>query len=461
VNPKKKKNKKGDRRIFRNKFACPFFLLLLGCRSAPLPPLPHVVTSSFLPSIRQEIETAQARAESHPNDPGAVGRLGMVFHAHDQLGAARQCYQRASLLDPKNFDWIYYWGVASDGTEKIQRLRAALRLRDFLPARIQLGDALLSQGDSAGARDVLHNLEHPAAWFAYGRATNDSAYYRKALDAFPQYGAAMFALAQHYQRAGQSADAQRLMAEYPRYKTVAPPLNDPLMDAVRALHRGPDKLLADAIQLEAQGHLRPALDLEMKAIALDPRLTQAHVNLISLYGRLEDPANAEKHYRQAIALDPNSEEAYYNFGVLCYQSQRRGEAKTAFLHALSLDPNHAEAHNNLGALLEEQGQLAEAAQHFRKAIELQPGLRLARFHLGRILANQRRYSQAIEQFQHAVEVDDESTPAYLYALGATQARAGDFPVARSTLSAARDKAAARGQSALVASIERDLAKLKR
>jgi tetratricopeptide (TPR) repeat protein len=437
-------------------------LFIAACRSTePPPPLPDISTASFLPAIRQAVDAALTDAKAHPNDATAVGRLGMVLHAHQQLGSARICYRRASLLDPKNFDWKYYLGVVSDGPAAVEPLRAALKLRDYLPAKLRLGEALVSSGDSAGARDVYRNLEHPAALFGYGRATNDPGYYEKALAQFPQYGAAMFALAQHYQRTGRGADAQRLMAEYPRFRTTAPPVEDPLLDAVRALNRGPDSLLSEAANLEAQGQLAPAADLQLKALELDPKLTQAHVNLISLYGRLGDPAKAEKHYREAIALNPSAHEAYYNFGVLCYQAKRRGAARAAFEKALAINPGYAEAHNNLGTMLEEEGKLAGAAGHFRKAIELQPGFRLARFHLGRIYANQQRYAEAIEQFQRAIAVDDEATPAYLYALGATQARAGDTAAAATTLDAARQKALARGQAPLAASIERDLERLRR
>ena len=182
-----------------------------------------------------------ADARAHPLDANAVGRLGMVLHAHQQLGAARICYRRASLLDRKSFDWQYYLGVVSDGPAAVEPLRAALSLRDYLPAKLKLGDALLASGDSASAREVFRGLDHPAALFGYGRATNDASYYEKALAIFPQYGAAIFALAQHYQRTGRAADAQRLMADYPRYKNAAPPVDDPLMEAVRSLNRGPGR----------------------------------------------------------------------------------------------------------------------------------------------------------------------------------------------------------------------------
>jgi tetratricopeptide (TPR) repeat protein len=112
-------------------------------------------------------------------------------------------------------------------------------------------------------------------------------------------------------------------------------------------------------------------------------------------------------------------------------------------------------------LREEQGRLPEAAHEFERAIELKPDLYLAHFHLGRIYANQRRWPQAIEEFRRAAEGNDEATPTYLYALGATQARSGDAAAAAAVLASAREKALARGQSALAASIERDLAKLKR
>jgi tetratricopeptide (TPR) repeat protein len=411
--------------------------------------------------VRQAVDTALAAAQRRPDDAASVGRLGMVLHAHQQLGAARACYRRASLLDPGSFDWHYYLGVASDGRTSIQALRAALRLKDYLPAKLKLGEALLSVGDSAGAATVYRGLHHPAALFGFGRATHDPRYYEKALAAFPQYGAALFALAQHYQRAGRAADARRLMHEYSKFKTFAPPVDDSLMRAVDALNRSPDTLLRLAADLEAQGQLAAAVDLQHKALELDPNLAQAHINLVSLYGRLRDSTKAEHHYRQAIAADPNAYDAYYNFGVMCYEAGRRDEARAAFSRALAINPRHAGAHNNLGALLQEQGRLAEASQHFRKAIEIQPDLRLARFHLGRIYVNQGRVSQAIEQFKKAVAVDDEATPTYLYALGAAQARAGDKTAAVSSLSLAHRKALARGQAALASSIERDIESLQR
>ena len=436
-------------------------LILSSCRShSGLPALPEVSTASFLPAIRSEVDAAMKDARARPDDASAVGRLGMVLHAHQQVDSARQCYQRAALLAPKTFEWKYYLGVVSQGQAAVDALRAALKLHDALPVRLKLGEALLAVGDSAGAGEIYRGETHPAALFGYGRATNDPQFYEKALAAFPQYGEAMFALAQAYQRSGRSVEAGRLMAEYAKYKTQAPPVEDSWMDAVRALNRSPQQLLAQAIELEAHGQLGPAVEMEKKALELDPKLVQAHVNLISLYGRLGSHTEAEQHYRQAVSLNPASSEAYYNFGVLCYRSGRREEAKAAFTKAMEINPNHAETHNNLGSLLQEEGNIVAAAKEFERSIQLEPGLRLARFHLGRIYANQRRWPEAIEQLQRAIEVQDASTPTYAYALGATQARAGQPAAALHTLGKARDEAIAYGQADLAAAIERDLTRLR-
>ena len=55
-----------------------------------------------------------AAAKARPGDAAAVGRLGMTLHAHKQLNAAKACYRRASLLEPANFDWLYYLGDADE-----------------------------------------------------------------------------------------------------------------------------------------------------------------------------------------------------------------------------------------------------------------------------------------------------------------------------------------------------------
>jgi tetratricopeptide (TPR) repeat protein len=104
--------------------------------------------------------------------------------------------------------------------------------------------------------------------------------------------------------------------------------------------------------------------------------------------------------------------------------------------------------------------LNEALQQFTEAVANRPDDRIAHFHMGRILANQARYVEAIEHFLKTLIPEDDKTPRYLYALGATYARAGDLPDALKYTRAARAQAAARDQAELLISIDRDLRTLE-
>jgi lipopolysaccharide biosynthesis regulator YciM len=108
-----------------------------------------------------------------------------------------------------------------------------------------------------------------------------------------------------------------------------------------------------------------------------------------------------------------------------------------------------------------EGKLADAERHFVRAIEDDPGQRLAHFHLGRLLANRKQYPAAISHFLETLQPEDDQTPAFMYALAATYARAGQPERALEYARSARGKAAALGQSDLVASIERDIQALER
>jgi Tfp pilus assembly protein PilF len=451
--------------------------LVVGCgrTAAPPPAIPQIDSSGFLPAVRDAVNAALTEATAKPSDAASSGRLGMVLHAHSQLAAAAQVYHRAEVLetDPrKATEWIYYRGVvllaAGKAVEAAPVLEKAASASASLPAILKTADAYLAAGNNAKAEQfyrkaVESHPNDPSAHFGLGRVTQNPAEFEKALELFPNYGAAMFALAQHLQRTGKSDQSRDLLARYERHKTTAPPLADPLLDAVSDLNTGPTSLIRKAQNAAAQGDLQTAIRLHRDALQIDPKMVQAHVNLISLYARTSQPDQAAQAYRDAIAINPNLAEAHYNYGVLLYgQPSGLGGAKAAFEKAIAADPAHAMAHHNLGAILQQLGQLSAAEKEFERTLELDPSYRNARFQLGRLYVNAGRNADAITQLQKAaLEGDDEMTPTYLYALAAAQARAGNSKAAREQLFAARQKAIARNQSALVDSIDRDLKRLVR
>jgi lipopolysaccharide biosynthesis regulator YciM len=86
---------------------------------------------------------------------------------------------------------------------------------------------------------------------------------------------------------------------------------------------------------------------------------------------------------------------------------------------------------------------------------------MAHFHLGRILVHQDKLPEAIEHFLRTLTPEDEETPRFTYALGATYIRAGDKEKGLHYLRDALKRASALGQTQLVNSIERDLHSLEK
>ncbi len=465
----------GGPRARRRPWACPTFLLagIVALSAQQLPDLPQVDTSNFLPVIRSQIERAEREAAEHPRDAHAAGVLGMTLHAYDQDEAARRAYQRAHLLDPQQFDWLYLLGAVDMGRgdfdAAVRAFRPALELRPGdLAAQVRLAQSLAAMGSWVEAGVVYGRIleAHPGcaqAWYGLGRVeaakgdhASAAAAYARACELFPAYGAAHFALAGELRRSGKPAEAEQHLAAYKRNVTAEPPLEDPLFERIHELNRSVRARLERGAALDRAGELDAAIREHLAALDADPNSVQAHVNLISLYARTGNAAAARQHFDAAIRLNPGRSDAWYDYGVLLIREKNYAGAERALRQALAINPNYAEAHGNLGALYELQGRLDAAAAEFRLAIAAQPDYPLARFRLGRILVNRNKYAEAIQQFLRALQPEDERTPAYTYALAATYARAGERAQALAYFRKARDAAAVYGQGELLKSIERDL-----
>ncbi len=438
-----------------------------------IPKLPRLELRDFAPPIRQQLQEAYDRARARPNDAAASGHLGMLLQAYSQFEAAAVCFQRAGSLQPEEWKWIYYHGVVQALLGRHEEAAAALaavvrRKQDYLPARLKLAESLFSSGKLMESERIYETVtkEHPdsaVAHYGLGRAKaarreleTAVEHLRKASDLFPSFGAAHYALGLAYRDLGDTGKAGKQFALYEKNKLAWPPADDPLLDAVDDLNAGAPYHLKRGIALESAGQMQAAIAEHERALEIDPKYVQAHVNLITLYGKLGQAENAEKHYRAAIAINPDLAEAHYNFGVLLNEQGKEEEAAGAFSKALEVNPFYAEAHNNLAYFLMTRGKLEEAERHYRAAIENKPNYRIARFNLGRILVNEGKLAEAIEHFRLTLEPEDNDTPSFMYALGAAYARAGNRDSALHYLREAKARATALGQRGLVNSIDRDL-----
>lgn len=458
-----------------------FFAVLCLCHSPlkaqSLPDLPEIVFDNFETDIREQVRKAYADAKAKPRDAQASGWLGMTLHTYEQYEFAAICYERAHQLEPTEFRWAYYLGMTQaelgKQSEAASSFKAALQIdKDHLPAQLRLAEALLAADRMAESRQlyelvIKRNAGLAQAYYGLGRiaAANGNqiaaiGHYRKALELFADYGAAHYSLGLALRDQGKTTEAQEHLALSQQLKLSRPTLEDPLIMAIAEMNAGASNHLKRGALLESSGQIAESIAEHERALEINPWLVQAHINLISLYGRVGQVEKAEKAYRAAIGINPDLADSYYNYGVLVFGQDRFKEAAQAFQQCLQLNPYYAEAHHNYAVLIEREGKLDEAALHYRKAIENKPGYRSAHFYLGRILVNQNKMAEAIEQFQQTLTPEDEETPRYTYALGATYIRSGDRQKGIQYLREALKKASAMNQTQLANSIERDLKTLE-
>jgi tetratricopeptide (TPR) repeat protein len=449
--------------------------LLAGTPAAgqSLPSLPELPLDTYEPGIRGPITQADDAVRRAPRDPERNGALGMLLYASEQYELAETCFARARALAPAEGRWAYALGrtrvYLARYDDAVASLGEALRLEPgSLPARLMLAKALLEGGRAEESRVLYQKLveEHPEtaeAHYGLGRvfaARGESSaaiqHLVKACELFSGFGAAHYALARAYRETGDEARARDHLALYQTNKLGWPVVPDPWLSAIVALKTGANARLRKGIQLAEEGQLQAAAEEHEAALATDPKLMQAHVNLIRLYAELGQPGKSEAHYRAALAVDPNLAELHHNYGVLLSGQGRSAEATDAFRKAVELNPAHADAQNNLAYLMMTSGKLDEAAGHYHKALESRPQYRAARFNLARILVQQGRIREAIEHLEQTLLPEDAETPRCTYALGAAWARAGNREEALKYMREARWKATTFGQAELLASIEKDL-----
>jgi len=109
-----------------------------------------------------------------------------------------------------------------------------------------------------------------------------------------------------------------------------------------------------------------ALQAYQRAIAADPALLDAHINLGRLLHEAGRFAKAEQVYREAVKTCGSDALLLYNLGVLLDDMERKAEAMQAYEAALRGDPGLADCHYNLALLYERLKRPKDAIRHMAR-----------------------------------------------------------------------------------------------
>jgi tetratricopeptide (TPR) repeat protein len=144
-----------------------------------------------------------------------------------------------------------------------------------------------------------------------------------------------------------------------------------------------DVAAAEVGELQA----REPEDADRPAPAILGKLANAHADLARKYHALGMYAEAVGEYDKALGLCPNFPDIHNRRAASCRELRDYAGAKASLARALELNPRYVEAYVNLGQLHRQTGHLAEAIAAWERALELNPTHPLARIYLAQAAAS--------------------------------------------------------------------------
>ncbi len=155
-----------------------------------------------------------------------------------------------------------------------------------------------------------------------------------------------------------------------------------------------------------------ALDPLQKYIAQRPDVAYPHFQLGFAYVGLKRAEDAKSEFTRAIALDPKMAAAHLNLGLVL-MDRDPAAAADAFRHVAELQPTESRPRFLAGFCLEHAGKFPEAIEQYRAALSLSPKDYEAHFSLGRVLLRTNDAAGAEEQFRAAIASRGDAAPAQL------------------------------------------------
>lgn len=162
------------------------------------------------------------------------------------------------------------------------------------------------------------------------------------------------------------------------------------------------QLLRSGVSLRALGRHAEAIEEFKKALALDPRSAEAHLQLGNALKSLQRHPEAVTSLRRASELAPKNAVIWLNLGVSLLALSSRDEAIACFQRAIKLEPGRPESLNILGSALLDAGRIGEAKKQLQAALRLKPAYPAAHDNLGRALRAQGRAAEAVAEFRAAL-----------------------------------------------------------
>jgi tetratricopeptide (TPR) repeat protein len=258
--------------------------------------------------------------------------------------------------------------------------------------------------------------------------------YNTVLQGDPNDKTALYYKASLYKQAGQLDDAKKL---YGQLLATDPGNTQAQNDLFDLILQGPhpeadlatfaDRYTTNALvqaKVAETFHQRKAypqaITFYRRALAINPKLVSAQVNLGAALQAYGDTEGAMTAYKQTLVLDPGNQPAkdflkateeavgYQNYqqAVALQQKGQYAESIPKFEAALKITPNDAGLWAAYGVSLQNANQLEPAKAAYNKSLSLEANQAQIHYYLGTVYHQQNQLPQAKAAYQKALSLDN-------------------------------------------------------
>ena len=345
--------------------------------AARRPPADREVLLALVEYYQERDAQGTARLEAIPE-----AKRGPRFHEvaghyamtrHDYRGALA-AYRRAQKLAPRDLHLRYHLGEAYHASgDPVRAMKALLgvvgRERHFVQAWNALCRLHLELGQEDRARQALGMAlaVNPRDWGVY------------------------FTFADHHLEEGNFERALALLEDILELQPQAV-IAAEIYNYMGYLHY-------------LEGKYALALPALRQALALNPQLAVAHVNLGTLHYHLKQYEAARACYLDALKVDPQQASAACQLGLLELEQGNLSTARDPLERALALDPREYWAHLGLSEFHRRTKNSVDALKEAQCALRIAPADADVHNYLGIALECNRRYFDAEKAYRRALELD--------------------------------------------------------
>lgn len=280
---------------------------------------------------QQKLDNALKQLQENPTSTSVNVQVGQAYLENKQYVLARNYFEKALRLDPKNVQAYVGLGKAYSRKRK-ESLEYLLRAIEIDPSNTE---ALLLTGR------------------AYRKFRNDKKaieFLSKSLEIEPQNATAWTDLGICFFYAGDIQSAIHCME-----KAIG---IDPKLDhAYSNLCR----------YYGEQGEYLTALQYGEKALEINNENPNSHFVLSFIYSKLGDFEKTISSLEKTISLIHRHKDAHYQLGNVCLATGEYSKAQEAFESSLEINPRFEQAHIGLAMVYMDLGQPEEALKEFRQA----------------------------------------------------------------------------------------------